>query len=444
MAAEQGLNVDEDTFRQLMSEQRERARADALAKRSGHADTRVYQQLAGDLSAPRFVGDDQQVAETRVAGIVVDGEASPAAGAHAAAHVSRRETRVYGGAGVHLAEHGRIRLSGGGIVEGDDAQSPIRGLPVHRGRLVEGSMAVDERAHASIATGRREAISRGYTATHMVHKAVREALGDTASQAGSENAPSRMRFDFRSGSGLPAGALQEVEERVNLRLMEDLEVTDEVMSLSAARDAGAMALFGEKYGERVRVVSVGGEWSKELCGGTHVSRSGEIGRVTLLGEASIGSGIRRIDALVGAGAYEFHAREHAMVGQLSQLLNTRSDDLPDRISSLLTPLKDAEQELASLQQTQPLGRAPEIAAGAKRIGRVRAIVDTAGDLASADDLRTLTLDVRERLGEEPAVVALFGVAGGRPLVVVATNSGARVAGVAAGRPVRGGDRKDVG
>ena len=452
MAAEQGLNVDEDTFRQLMSEQRERARADALAKRSGHADTRVYQQLAGDLSAPRFVGYDQQVAETRVAGIVVDGEASPAATAPADVEVILYETPFYAEAGGQLADHGTIRLSGGGIVEVDDVQSPIRGLPVHRGRLVEGSMAVDERAHASIAAGRREAISRAHTATHMVHKAVREALGDTATQAGSENAPSRMRFDFRSGSGLPAGALQEVEERVNLRLMEDLDVTDEVMSLDAAREAGAMALFGEKYGDRVRVVSVGGEWSKELCGGTHVSRSGEIGRVTLLGEASIGSGIRRIDALVGQGAYDFHAREHAMVGQLSQLLNTRSDDLPDRVSSLLTRLKEAEKELASLQQAQLLGRAPELAAGAQRIGGVRAVVATAGDLASADDLRTLTLDVRERLGEEPAVVALFGVAGGRPLVVVATNSAARAAGVAAGQLVRvaaktlgggGGGKDDV-
>src|SRR5699024_298193 len=208
-------------------------------------------------------------------------------------------------------------LSGGGIVEVDDVQSPIRGLPVHRGRLVEGSMAVDERAHASIAAGRREAISRAHTATHIVHKAVREALGDTATQAGSENAPSRVRFDFRSGTGLPGGALAEVEERANSRLMDDLEVTDEIMSLEAARASGAMALFGEKYGERVRVVSVGGDWSRELCGGPHVSRSGAIGRITLLGEASIGSGVRRIDALVGEGAYGFHAREHALVSQIS-------------------------------------------------------------------------------------------------------------------------------
>src|SRR5699024_2290280 len=129
----------------------------------------------------------------------------------------------------------------------------------------------------------------------------------------------RVRFDFRSGTGLPGGALSEVEERANTRLMDDLAVTDEIMSLDAARAAGAMALFGEKYGDRVRVVSIGGDWSKELCGGTHVSTSGQIGRITLLGESSIGSGVRRIDALVGDGAQQFHAREHALVSQLSQL-----------------------------------------------------------------------------------------------------------------------------
>src|SRR5699024_8842300 len=184
MAAEQGLNVDEDTFRQLMSEQRERARADALAKRSGHADTRVYQQLLGEVSAPRFVGYDQQITETRVAGIVVDGEASPAATAPADVEVILYETPFYAEAGGQLADHGTVRLSGGGIVEIDDVQTPIKGLPVHRGRLVEGTVAVDETAHASIAGQRREAISRAHTATHMVHKAVREALGDSATQAG--------------------------------------------------------------------------------------------------------------------------------------------------------------------------------------------------------------------------------------------------------------------
>src|SRR5690625_799910 len=149
----------------------------------------------------------------------------------------------------------------------------------------------------------------------MVHKALHESLGDQATQAGEENAPSRMRCDIRHGSQIPASVLGEIEERVNERLVEDLDVTDEVMDLDDALAAGAMALFGQKYGSRVRVVSIGGDWSKELCGGTHVPRTGNIGRVTLLGEASIGSGIRRVDALVGAGAYAHQAKERALVGQ---------------------------------------------------------------------------------------------------------------------------------
>lgn len=452
MAAEQGLNVDESKFRELMSEQRQRARADAIAKRSGHADTRVYQELLTDLNAPEFVGYNQSVVDTTVAGIVVEGEGVPTVTSPANVEIILNKTPFYAEAGGQLADHGTIRLGGGGIIEVDDVQSPIKGLPVHRGRLIEGSVTLDEEAHASISTERREAISKAHTATHMVHQVIREALGDTATQAGSENAPSRMRFDFRSGTGLPGSALREVEEQVNQHLMQDLEVTDAVMTLDAAREAGAMALFGEKYGDQVRVVSIGGDWSKELCGGTHVLRSGELGRVTLLGESSIGSGVRRVDALVGQGAYEFHAREHAIVGQLSTMLNARSEELPERIESLMSRLKDSEKQLQAIQQEQLLAQGAKFADSATRIGPVRAVVMSAGDVANADDLRTLTLDIRTRLGEEAAVVALFGVTNGRPLVVVASNESARTVGVKAGAIVRvaaqtmgggGGGKDDV-
>lgn len=270
----------------------------------------------------------------------------------------------------------------------------------------------------------------------MVHKAVREALGDNATQAGSENAPSRVRFDFRSGSGLHPQALQEVEERVNLRLMEDLEVTDELMGLQQAKDAGAIALFGEKYGDEVRVVSIGGEWSKELCGGTHARRSGELGRVTLLGEASIGSGIRRIDALVGQGAYQFHSREHAMVGQLSNILNSPREELPERVEALVERLRKAEKELNDLRQAQLLARAESFAKEAVTVGGLAYVVRNIGEIANADDLRSLALDVRQRMGNTAAVVALFGHSQNRPLVVVAVNPEAQELGIAAGQMVR--------
>jgi alanyl-tRNA synthetase len=214
-------------------------------------------------------------------------------------------------------------------------------------------------------------------------------------------------------------------------------VTDQVMPITEARALGAMALFGEKYGDRVRVVSIGGDWSRELCAGTHVRRSGQLGLVTLLGESSIGSGVRRVDALVGDGAYGFQAKEHALVGQLSGLLGARPDELSDRLSTLLTRLKDSEKELGALRQAQALAGAGALAEGAVDAGGVKVVTHDAGDIGSADDLRTVVLDVRARLGESvPVVVAIAGVHKGRPLVVVATNAAARERGVRAGALVK--------
>ncbi|HWJ86257.1 MAG TPA: DHHA1 domain-containing protein, partial [Cellulomonas sp.] len=313
---------------------------------------------------------------------------------------------------------------------------PVKGLSVHHGRLVDGTVTFGDRGVARIDTARRQAIARAHTATHLVHKALHESLGETATQAGSLNAPSRLRFDFRSPSATPADTVAEIEARVNERLQDDLEVTDQTMNIDEARALGAMALFGEKYGNEVRVVSIGGDWSLELCAGTHVKRSGELGLVTLLSESAIGSGVRRVDALVGAGAYGYQAKERALVGQISGLLGARPDELAERVSSLLTRLKDSEKELAAVRQAQILAGAGTLAAGAELVGSTRVVTADLGEVA-ADDVRTLVLDVRSRLGEaEPAVVAIGGVAKGRPVVVVATNAAARTAGVRAGALVR--------
>ncbi|MFI2569318.1 alanine--tRNA ligase [Cellulosimicrobium funkei] len=434
MAAEQGVQVDEKAFRALMTEQRQRARADALAKRSGGVDTAAYESLASELATPvEFLGYTESSAAVRVAGLLVDGVPAPAATAPADVEVVLDRTPFYAEAGGQLADHGTIVLDGGATIEVDDVQRPIKGLSVHRGRLVEGTAALGDPGTATIDRDRRKAISRAHSATHMIHKALQESLGKDATQAGSENAPSRIRFDFRRSSAVPSGALSEIEERVNTQLQENLEVTDQLMPITEARALGAMALFGEKYGDTVRVVSIGGDWSRELCAGTHVQRTGQLGLVTLLGESSIGSGVRRVDALVGDGAYGFQAKEHALVGQLTGLLNVRTEELPDRVSTLVSRLRDAEKELAQLRQAQLLAAAGTLAAGAELVGGTRVVVHDAGEVASADDLRALALDVRGRLGEaEPAVVAVGGVAKGRPQVVVVTNASARAAGLRAG------------
>ncbi|SDS49340.1 alanyl-tRNA synthetase [Paraoerskovia marina] len=434
MAAEQGVSVDEPAFRSLMAEQRSRARADALAKRQGGADVGAYEELQKQLSAPvEFLGYTDATASVTVTGLLVDGVAAPAATAPADVEIILDRTPFYAEAGGQLADQGTIVLDGGATVEVDDVQRPIKGLSVHRGRLTEGTVALGDPGTAQIDVARRTAISKSHSATHMIHKAIHESLGKDHTQAGSENSPSRIRFDFRSTGAVPASALSEIEERVNVQLAENLEVTDVTMPIAEAKALGAMALFGEKYGDQVRVVSIGGDWSRELCAGTHVSQTGQLGLVTLLGESSIGSGVRRVDALVGNGAYGFQAKEHALVNQLAGMVNARADELPDRIGSLMSRLKDAEKELAGLRQAQLLGAAASLVEQAQTVGTTRVVTHDAGVVASADDLRALALDVRARLGEDgAAVVAIGGVAKDRPLVVVVTNADARGAGIRAG------------
>ncbi|MDQ1288474.1 MAG: alanyl-tRNA synthetase [Actinomycetota bacterium] len=451
MAAEQGLKVDEGEFRRLMTEQRTRAKADAKAKKTGHAGTAGYRSVADALGrAVEFTGYDEIVSEARVAGLLVDGEQTASAGEGDSVEIVLDRTPFYAEGGGQLADAGSIRLDGA-VIEVDDVQSPITGLVVHRARVVSGEIRPGAVAQALVDVERRKAISRSHTATHMVHKAIREALGETATQAGSENAPGRFRFDFHAAGAIPPSALRDIEARVNVLLAEDLEVHAEIMTQDQARSSGAMALFGEKYGDRVRVISVG-DWARELCAGTHALRSGQLGMVKLLGEGSIGSGVRRVEALVGADAYDFAAREHVLLAQLTDALKVRPEELPDRVAALVSQLKDAQKEIDSFRSGQVLAVAGTVAQNPTDVFGVALASHVAGD-AGADDLRSLALDVRGRLGSErPAVVAVGGVAKGRPLVVVVTNEEARRWGVAAGDLVReaarvlgggGGGKPDV-
>ncbi|MDO5048372.1 MAG: alanine--tRNA ligase [Actinomycetaceae bacterium] len=440
MAREQGVGVDEERFRELMGQQKARARADAMAKKSGHVDSRVYHEFQNALGGGSlFVGYTDATANAKIAGIVSGGKGVQAVTGPADVEIILDKTPFYAEMGGQLADHGTIRTAGGALIDVHDVQAPVKGLAVHRGRLLEGTVTLDEPAVAQIDTERRLAIARAHTATHMVHKGLHEFLGEQATQAGSENSPSRMRFDFHHPSQVPSDVMSGIEERVNQRLAEDLSVTDKVMPIDEARAMGAMALFGEKYGNEVRVVNIGEGWSLELCAGTHVPTTGHIGRVALLGESSIGSGVRRIDALVGDGAYGFQAKEHAVVSQLSAMLGANTDDLPGRIEGLMKRLKEAEKQVAQLGEAQLVARAPQLADNATKIGDTVAVVTDLGALPSSDALRALVTNVRERLGEaEPAVVAGIGVVGERLQLVVATNELARQAGLKAGALVKAG------
>ncbi|MFZ4107497.1 MAG: alanine--tRNA ligase [Candidatus Planktophila sp.] len=434
MAREEGLEVDEEGFRRLMNEQKDRAKADSRAKKSGHADVSIYRSVADKNGKSEFIGYTHTSSESKICALVVDGLLVASAHEGDEVEVILDRTPFYSEGGGQLADGGVISLSNGTSIEVDDVQTPVPGIFIHRGRVVQGAVEVGHMAFAAIDIERRNAISRAHTATHMVHKAFREILGETATQAGSENSPGRFRFDFPSTGAVPTSVINDVEARVNSLLLDDLQVHAEVMTQAQAKEIGAMALFGEKYGDQVRVVSVG-DWARELCGGTHVSRSGQLGVVKLLSESSIGAGVRRIEALVGADAYQFLAREHILLNSLTEIIKgARTEELPERISDLLNKLKEIEKELATLRSLQAFAQIGEIAKSAVHINGVSATLAILSDGISGDDLRKIALELRGKAAN--SVVALISINDGKPVLVAAVSDAARNQGIKAGALVK--------
>ncbi|HEY2507419.1 MAG TPA: alanine--tRNA ligase [Streptosporangiaceae bacterium] len=457
MAAEQGLAVDEGEFRRLMAEQRQRAKADAAGKKTGNADVSVFARVLEQAGRVSFTGYDDVTGDATVVGLIVSGASVPSAAAGAAVEVVLDRTPFYAEGGGQLADNGIITAVGSGAGEGarieiTDVQVPVPGLIVHRGTVLSGEILVGSPVHAEIDVERRRAISRSHTATHLVHRAFRGALGESAAQAGSENAPGRFRFDFTALGAVPASVLTAAEEEVNEVLVNDLEVRAFHTSIAEARAMGALALFGEKYGDEVRVVEVG-DYSRELCGGTHVARSGNLGLVKILGEASIGSGVRRVEALVGIDAFKYLARESILVSQLSEQLKARRDELPERIAGVVTRLREAERDLERLRSAQLLGGVADLAADAEDVQGAALVAYRVPDGTAADAIRKVALDIRGRLGADaPAVVTVVGVSDGRPTVVVTVSDAGRARGLRAGALVlaaagalggRGGGKDDV-
>jgi len=431
MAAEQGLSVDEEGFRRLMGEQRDRAKKDAAEKKTGNADVSVLAELLERSGAVTFTGYDEVAAEATILGLLVNGAPVPSAGQGTDVDVVLDRTPFYAEGGGQLADAGRIVMTSGEI-EVFDVQTPLPGLIVHRGRVRAGEVMAGAPAFAEIDIERRRALSRSHTATHLVHRALRGALGESAAQAGSENSPGRLRFDFTASGAVPVSVLRDTEDEVNEVLIGDLDVRAFYTSQQEARELGALALFGEKYGDVVRIVEVG-DYSRELCGGTHVARSGQLGLVKILSEASIGSSVRRIEALVGLDAFRFLARESVLVSQLSEQFKTPREQLPERISSVVTRLRDAERELQRLRAARLLESARDIADGAEDVNGTALVTHRVPEGTESDDIRTLALDVRGRIPRErPAVVMVIGVPADRPVVVIAVNEPGQEAGLSAG------------
>jgi alanyl-tRNA synthetase len=451
MAAEQGLSVDDEGFRRLMAEQRDRARQDAREKKGEAADLSAYQSVLSTTGPSEFVGYSTVTAESAVRGLLRDGAPVDRAEAGDDVEIVLGRTPFYAEGGGQLADQGRLRV-GDAQVKVFDAQTLLPGLIVHRCRVISGEVRIGAPVYAEVDVERRRAISRAHTATHLVHAGFRRALGESATQAGSENAPGRFRFDFRSPNAVPESVLRDVEAEVNAILLDDLEVQAFITSLQNAREIGAVALFGEKYADDVRVVEVG-NYSRELCGGTHAQRSGQLGVITLLGEASIGAGVRRVEALVGSDAYEHLAREHVIVARIAEMVKARADELPDRIGRLLEQLREAERELDRVRADAAKELAPRLAAAAENVDGVLVVTHEAPAGTDSDDVRRLANEVRSRLpGDQPAVVALGSVTSDRPSIVIAVSEAAQREGLLAGDLVRrvapllgggGGGRPDV-
>ncbi|GAA1988790.1 alanine--tRNA ligase [Microbacterium pumilum] len=450
IAEEAGLSVDRAAFDTLMQEQRARAKADARSRKRALADLSVYRdlRLKGETV---FTGYTDLETESSVLGILVDGLPADRASQGQIAEVILAETALYAESGGQVADRGVI-IGPGYELEVLDVQKPVAGLVSHTVEVTSGEVGVGQPATSVVDAANRRAARQAHSATHLVHAALRDTLGKTATQAGSLNRAGYMRFDFTWGQSLSDATKSEIEEIANNAVRDNLEVTTRVVALDEAKSLGAMALFGEKYGETVRMVDIGGPWSRELCAGTHVSTSAEVGLISLVGESSVGASNRRVEALVGLDAFRSLAAERALVSQLTSTLKTPREQLPARIAELTASLKAAEKKIAAYE-TKALGdRLPALVEKASTVGAHRVVAESLGTAASTDDVRGLALQLRDRLGASAGVVALGAEVGGRPVVIVATNDAARGAGAKAGALAKvaatalgggGGGRDDV-
>jgi alanyl-tRNA synthetase len=454
MAADEGISVDEEGFRRLMREQQQRAKDDARAKKTGLADTTVWRSVL-ESGESEFTGYQEVMRESKVTALVGAGGVLGAAGEGDEVDLVLDVTPFYAEGGGQEPDFGRITVNAPGHdaeLEVVDVQSPVPGVIAHKVKVLRGEVRPGDPALALVDVGRRASVSRSHSATHMLHAALRRTLGDTAAQAGSLNAPGRLRFDFHNPSAVAPSVLADVEAEINEVLLHDLEVRAYITNQEEAKRLGAIAMFGEKYGERVRIVEIG-DYSRELCGGTHVARSSVIGMVKLLSESSIGSGVRRVEALVGLDAYRYLAREHALVQQLAGELKAPAEQLPERIAATLDRLRAADKELERLRAAAVLASAGALAEGAQQVGAVRVVTAAAPSGVAAGDLRSLALDVRGRLPPaEPAVVVLAAPGDKGVAFVAAVNDAGQSAGLAAGDVVkafapvlgaRGGGKADL-
>jgi alanyl-tRNA synthetase len=428
IASESGKEVDRDRFDELMGEQRTRAKQDAKSKRAS-TNLDVYAEFRG-AGETKFLGYESLTAEAKVIGLIHDGQSVDELVEGQIGEVILDRTSLYAESGGQIADAGQI-LADGLILEVLDVQKPVKGLFSHQVRVVQGSVAKIDSVLASVYHDWRVGACQAHSATHVVHAALRQVLGPNALQSGSYNRPGYMRLDFAWGEALSDATKSEIEEVSNMAIRADLAVSAQFMTLPQAKEWGAIALFGETYDEQVRVVQVGGPWSRELCGGTHVSRTAQIGLVSVTGESSVGSGVRRIEAEVGIDALRNLLQERAIVRRISAGLKAPVAELEARITESLDGLKALEKELSELRFRAAKDKLASLYASTADIAGKKVLASQLDGIDSAETLRQLALTAKDSLGSS-SVILLGSKIEDKPVVMIAVGKDAVAAGISAG------------
>ena len=434
IAQEAGLDIDRDKFTSLMNIQRQRAKDDAKQKRSTNADLSVYGEFRS-LGTTKFTGYQELISSAKVVGLIRDGEVVESLVTGESAEVILDETSFYAESGGQDSDSGLI-VANGVVLEVLDVQKPVKGLVSHSVVVKQGAVGIGDKVTTEVSPDWRLGAAQAHSATHVVHAALRQVLGPQALQSGSYNKPGYMRLDFSWSEALAQATKTEIEEVTNLAIRADLAVSAQFMSVQEAKDFGAVALFGETYDESVRVVQIGGPWSRELCGGTHVSRSSQVGLVSLIGESSVGSGSRRLEAYVGFEAFQFLAAERALVSVLTESLKVPREQLIEKVTATIDELRSAQKKLASLAMNELKARIPQFVETAKLVGSTKLVAESIGEVDSAEQVRELTVALREKLEPAAAVVAVAGSSAGKVIFLVATTKAARDSGIGAGKLVK--------
>lgn len=449
MANEQGLTLDRDAFDRHMQDQKARAKADNRAKKHGHANLSVYRPFV-DNHATVFTGYDTLEDEGTILGMVSNGQLVEKATEGDHVDVILDRTPFYAESGGQMADRGELSTAGARL-KVNDVQKIGKKLWVHKTEVTGGEIAVGMTVEGKVDRQWRHAARQAHSGTHLIHAALRQVLGPTAVQAGSMNKPGYLRFDFNFNRPLTDGQLKDIQDIANSAVDADYTVNTIETSLDEAKKMGALALFGQSYGDWVRVVEIGGPFSMELCGGTHVDHASQVGPIAVLGESSVGSGARRIEAYTGMDSFRYLAQQQSTLTTVATSLKAPSDEVPERVDQLAARLHDAERAVARAHQKALQSKADEFVARAQRLNNVTVVAESVSDV-EAKDLRPMALDVRNRLGNESAVVILISSAGNKVPFVVSANARATDNGINANSLVktigqsvdgRGGGKPDM-